>query len=336
MRKGEILLLLAAMAFAGAILLPFSASAANGGAALEETESGAPSAIMMFPLGEKTGPEPSDMAAVGFNHLIHERWLKNTDKDCIVCHHTGDPLPCATCHTVTGSGEGANITLFRAMHAQSVPPRKEDTPSSCVSCHNKQLTQRNCAGCHTTLVKDREAQNDAWCVVCHRATPKMTQAELDAGIAGKLTDAQNLALATETVLARKQANYVSPLKSPYKVVIDELANGKYEPCVFNHRHHVASLLQRIQGNKLAGAFHTQPATLCVTCHHHSPATLNPPKCVTCHSKNINPATPQRPALKAAYHLNCLTCHKDMKVSRPRSTDCTTCHKLRADAGEGGK
>ncbi len=93
-------------------------------------------------------------------------------------------------------------------------------------------------------------------------------------------------------------------------------------------------MERIKDNKLAGAFHTDPATLCVTCHHNSPASVNPPKCVSCHSKTINPAEPDRPSLLAAYHLQCMSCHADMKVARPQKTDCTTCHKLRVQ--EGGK
>ncbi len=333
MRKGTILLLLAAMAFAGVTCLSALGYASPQTNTLEPTDSGAPSAIVMFPLGEKLNPEASAMAPVAFNHLIHEKWMGKAGKDCIVCHHTGDPVACATCHTVQGSAEGGFVTLYTAMHAQKVAPRKEGTPASCVSCHNKQLANRNCAGCHKTLVKDKKVQNEAWCVVCHSMTPEMTKKQMEAGIAGKLPASQNEALAVKTALARKQADYWSPMKGPYKVVINEL-QGKYEPCVFNHRHHVASLMERIKDNKLAGAFHTDPATLCVTCHHNSPASVNPPKCVSCHSKTINPAEPDRPSLLAAYHLQCMSCHADMKVARPQKTDCTTCHKLRVQ--EGGK
>ena len=56
---------------------------------------------------------------------------KKAGKDCIVCHHTGDPVACATCHTVQGSAEGGFVTLYTAMHAQKVAPRKEGTPASC-------------------------------------------------------------------------------------------------------------------------------------------------------------------------------------------------------------
>lgn len=337
MKKGKVLLLLSAIALIGIIsFLPAKLCAATQ--VLEETESGAPSAIMIFPTGEKAFSGASDMSAVAFNHLIHEKWMKKSDKDCLVCHHTGDTVACAACHTVTGKEEGGNVSLYQAMHAQRVEPKTDGTPtpSSCVSCHNKQLERRDCAGCHTTLVRDKAVQNDAWCMVCHSTTPKMTRQQLTQGIEKKLPEEDNLALASDTVLTRTQAVYISPQKSPYKVEIDEFPGGTYRPVIFNHRHHVTSLMQRIESSRLAGTFHTVPQTLCVTCHHNSPPTVKPPKCVTCHSKKITPSEPQRPALQAAYHLNCMSCHKDMKVARPRNTDCTTCHKLRAAAGEGGK
>ena len=77
MRKGTILLLLAAMAFAGVTCLSALGYASPQTNTLEPTDSGAPSAIVMFPLGEKPNPEASAMAPVAFNHLIHENgWEK--------------------------------------------------------------------------------------------------------------------------------------------------------------------------------------------------------------------------------------------------------------------
>ena len=70
-------------------------------------------------------------------------------------------------------------------------------------------------------------------------------------------------------------------------------------------------------------------TLCSACHHNSPLSATPPKCSSCHTTSIDPKYPDRPRLKAAYHLQCMGCHKAMKVGRPKNTDCTTCHKQRA-------
>jgi hypothetical protein len=41
--------------------------------------------------------------------------------------------------------------------------------------------------------------------------------------------------------------------------------------------------------------------------------------------------PERPQLKAAYHLQCMGCHKGMDVKRPVNTSCASCHKAKAPA-----
>lgn len=333
MRKA--LLLLAAMVLAGSAC-PWALGYGHVcAAALEPTDSGAPSAIVIFPVGEKPNPNIAAMPPVAFNHVIHEKWMQKAGKDCMVCHHTGDPVSCTSCHTVEGSARGGFVTLEKAMHAVDIAQRAENTPSSCVSCHVRQTTQRDCAGCHGQLVRNAR-QKDSWCQVCHTITPSMTRDQLAKGMAGKLPQSQNEKLAAETALARKQTTYWSPLLAPIKVRIDSIAN-KYEPCVFNHRHHVASLMERIEKNQLAGAFHTQPGTVCVTCHHNSPASATPPKCSSCHARDLDWLNPARPKLMAAFHLQCMNCHKDMKVARPRNTDCVTCHKPRqaADASKQG-
>nr|19HC_A Chain A, PROTEIN (NINE-HAEM CYTOCHROME C) [Desulfovibrio desulfuricans]19HC_B Chain B, PROTEIN (NINE-HAEM CYTOCHROME C) [Desulfovibrio desulfuricans] len=292
-------------------------------AALEPTDSGAPSAIVMFPVGEKPNPKGAAMKPVVFNHLIHEKKIA----DCETCHHTGDPVSCSTCHTVEGKAEGDYITLDRAMHATDIAARaKGNTPTSCVSCHQSETKERReCAGCHAiTTPKDDEA----WCATCHDITPSMTPSEMQKGIAGTLLPGDNEALAAETVLAEATVAPVSPMLAPYKVVIDALAD-KYEPSDFTHRRHLTSLMESIKDDKLAQAFHDKPEILCATCHHRSPLSLTPPKCGSCHTKEIDAADPGRPNLMAAYHLECMGCHKGMAVARPRDTDCTTCHKAAA-------
>lgn len=325
MRKGSTLLLLAmALCVCACPWLPGNWHA--NAATLEPTDSGAPSAIMIFPVGEKPNPAGAAMAPVAFNHVIHEKWMARAGKDCMVCHHTGDPDSCTSCHTVQGSKKGNYITLYDAMHKPEIAPRKEYTPSSCVSCHEAQLKERNCAGCHATLVRNAR-ESDKWCAVCHTASPAMTPKQLKAGIAGTLSEEKNEALAADTVLARRQQNYWSDMAGPYKVSIDSL-QGKYEPCLFNHRHHVRSMLDRIRPSLLAGAFHTEPATVCVTCHHNSPPSANPPRCISCHSKQIDRENPAVPRLMAAFHLECMSCHTDMKVARPQNSACATCHRER--------
>lgn len=319
MRNGTSLLLLAAIALAGAACLTAMGGTAKA-AALEPTDSGAPSAIVMFPVGEKPNPKGAAMKPVVFNHLIHEKKIDN----CETCHHTGDPVSCSTCHTVEGKAEGNYITLDRAMHATNIAKRaKGNTPVSCVSCHEQQTKERReCAGCHAIVTPKRD---EAWCATCHNITPSMTPEQMQKGINGTLLPGDNEALAAETVLAQKTVEPVSPMLAPYKVVIDALAD-KYEPSNFTHRRHLTSLMERIKDDKLAQAFHNKPEILCATCHHRSPLSLTPPKCGSCHTKEVDKANPGRPNLMAAYHLQCMGCHKGMDVARPRDTDCTTCHK----------
>lgn len=319
MRKGTFPLLLALAALAW-LCGPGTSVAAS----LEPTDSGAPSAIVIFPVGEAPNPNSVGMPPVAYNHLIHEKWMKQAGKDCLVCHHTGDPVACTQCHTVQGKEDAKFVTLYEAMHKPVIRQRNEYTPSSCVSCHDKELRQRQCSGCHTQLVTDAR-KSDKWCNVCHTITPSMTVADMEKGIENKLGARKNENLASETALARKTTQYWSPMKGPYKVEINTLA-GQYEPCLFNHRHHVQSMLKGIENNKLAGNFHTDPATVCVTCHHNSPPSATPPKCVSCHTTTIDWHNPGKPSLMPAFHLLCMNCHKDMSVGRPRNTDCTTCHK----------
>ena len=94
-----------------------------------------------------------------------------------------------------------------------------------------------------------------------------------------------------------------------------------------------SLMRRIQDDKLAAAFHKDPASLCTACHHNSPPSATPPSCASCHAARIDPADPGTPSLKAAYHLQCMGCHDGMKVARPLKTSCASCHKPRTGEGQ---
>ncbi len=328
MRNGKSLLrclrtmVVLAVVVPGLLSLAFVAQAAPE---LEPTDSGAPSAMVMFPVTEKPSPFGAGMRPVVFNHYVHENAVDN----CESCHHTGDTVSCSSCHTVEGSAEGNFITLERAMHATDIAKRGDDatTPASCVSCHTQNLERRECAGCHTIL--PNPPRTEAYCASCHDVTPKMTKEQFMQGVQGELDPEENLALATETVFMREQkkATALDPHKIPQKVFIDGISN-EYEGNIFNHKRHYSSLLKRVGEDKLAAAFHSDPLALCGACHHQSPASVTPPKCITCHAPKIDPSTPERPALKAAYHLQCMSCHDAMKVARPQNTSCTTCHKVR--------
>lgn len=323
MRNRTKLLLLLAIALAGAACLLFRGPEGTMAAkAPELTDSGALPAQVLFPVSAKPNPGAVGMKPVVFNHKIHETKVQ----ECESCHHTGDPVPCATCHTVEGSALGNFITLDRAMHANDIKQRKNKrTPESCVSCHEKLYTQRKeCAGCHAIV---QPTHNEKWCAVCHVDVPNLTKDQFAKGVAGKLDPEENMQLALNTIKARKPVKYTDPTKMNYRVKIDTLVN-KYEPNYFNHARHIVSVERKIKDNTLAQAFHSTPEILCQTCHHHSPSTTTPSKCVSCHNPRIDKEHPGRPTLMAAYHLQCMGCHDGMQVKRPRKNDCTGCHKLR--------
>lgn len=287
--------------------------------ALEETSSGAPSAIMMLPATEAMSPKGSSMKPVVFNHLLHERKIE----DCTACHHTGDPQKCGECHSLEGKKEGGYVTLERAMHTRVITSRTGGVvPNSCVSCHERQLKQRQCAGCHSLVKPSRD---DRWCAVCHTVTKDMTADQLRQAAMGTLPDEEREALAVKTVLEKRYATPLRPEFLPTRLRLDSLSH-KYGPNYFGHRRHVASLMSRIEGDNLAAAFHTDPATLCTACHHNSPASATPPPCANCHGTRPDPTDPGKPDLKAAYHLQCMGCHDAMQVARPIKTNCVSCHK----------
>lgn len=323
MRNGKALLLAAVIALAGVACLMLPEANRAVAVDLEESDAEMPNATVLFPVSEKPNPKGASMTPVTFNHQAH------VDKidDCTACHHTGDMVACSTCHTVEGKAEGNFINLERAMHATKIAPRKDGvTPKSCVSCHEEQYKERReCAGCHEIVTPKRD---DQWCGVCHMVTSKMTPEQYQLGVAGKLSAEDRVALAEATIAERKPVDYLAPEACPYKVEIGSLSD-KFEPNLFNHRRHVSSLMKRIEGDNLAKAFHSEPEILCATCHHRSPLSATPPKCGSCHSAKIDPRVPERPTLKAAYHLQCMGCHDGMDVARPLDTSCASCHKPRA-------
>lgn len=328
MRNGKTLLrwmgvmVVVAVAAMGCVMTFSAVNPAEAAETLEATDSGAPSAMVLFPVTDKPGATEAGMRPAVFNHLIHEKKVT----DCQTCHHTGDQVSCTSCHTVEGKKEGNFVTLDRAMHAVDIAPRAKDTPSSCVSCHTENLKRRECAGCHSLMPQPKRGA--AYCGTCHDVSKSMTAEQLAQGVRGKLSAEENEKLATETVLARSTAKPMSSNDIPYTVKIDGLSD-EFEGNTFTHARHYNSLLKRIGDDKLAATFHNDPKKLCATCHHNSPLSATPPKCVSCHSPTISATQTERPALKAAYHLQCMTCHDNMKVARPQNTSCNTCHKARA-------
>ncbi|MGA2496717.1 MAG: cytochrome c3 family protein [Tepidisphaeraceae bacterium] len=120
---------------------------------------------------------------------------------------------------------------------------------------------------------------------------------------------------------------------PDVVILRELA-ALYEPVPFDHKSH-AKMAEMWDG--------------CVTCHHRTPqAATRPatqpaadpvvhvlshptqataatiPSCKSCHAVNAGEADIRMPSLKAAYHRQCLNCHKEWM----HDNACVICHKSR--------
>jgi len=160
---------------------------------------------------------------------------------------------------------------------------------SCVGCHYQATQKKECAGCHQNIAP---GPKDASCGSCHK-DPKAAKAQ------------------------------PAKLAQPDTVDIGVLSK-KYGPVSFNHSAHVDYLLAAAKGD-LAKAFHSEAGTLCQGCHHHTPADMAPPKCATCHGKANAADEPKRPGLMAAYHIQCIQCHKAMGVEPVAATDCKGCH-----------
>jgi hypothetical protein len=136
----------------------------------------------------------------------------------------------------------------------------------------------------------------------------------------------------EMIIARSLLNLRTFVKPPFtevqlsdipeKLILKEMSNH-YQPVEFPHRKIVQSLFHGTAENKIAGYFHSDQLTLCQGCHHNSPASVKPPKCMSCHNKPFNEAK-DVPGLLGAYHQQCMGCHQAMHIEKPMG--CTECHK----------
>lgn len=106
----------------------------------------------------------------------------------------------------------------------------------------------------------------------------------------------------EMVTVHQSAN-----EGPEVIKLDQLSN-KYEPVVFSHKIHA-------QMSQMSGG--------CAGCHHYNTAGPVLP-CSDCHSVERKREDLSKPDLQAAYHRQCINCHKEWS----HSTDCTSCHELK--------
>ena len=244
---------------------------------------------------------------VAFNHQAHE--LKASG--CMSCHHESLKR-CSECHTETGDKKGGFIRLETAMHSTK-------TEKSCMGCHRQAQTAQNCAGCHVSMPEKKFSE-----VTCNRC-----HAVDKAGIEVLPMSAEKkTALARETLsVTSTQPAMLPDEQIPENVTIKTMAN-EYEAVTFPHRRVVRKLAAGMKDDRMARFFHKEQTTMCMGCHHNSPASAQPPKCASCHGEAFKTRQDERPGLKGAYHGQCISCHQIMKIEKPKATDCTGCHKKR--------
>ena len=251
--------------------------------------------------GQKVDPY-TRAAIVPFNHIGHETYADN----CRVCHHASMDA-CGKCHTLQGSKDGKFVNLQTAMHRLTAQ-------SSCLGCHDAFKADPRCAGCHASMPR-KETTDLAGCGSCHVPKPAAVTPQTEPkAMAAMLLEARTLVKATY------------PDEDIPELVEIKALSKQYEPAKLPHRKIVQTLVKNIKESKLAGHFHRDPGTVCQGCHHNSPAAKKPPACASCHGQPFDGRNLFKPGLQAAYHLQCMECHKDMGIEKPVATNCTGCHK----------
>jgi hypothetical protein len=242
--------------------------------------------------------ENAKMKGVSFDHKLHE----NNSKTCRDCHH--ETLnACKKCHNIMGSPDGKWVSTANAYHDIS-------SGKSCAGCHRVKKSDKNCAGCHYHLLPvDLHTMDPKkeLCSVCHTgkkerlSTPRLTVSGLD----------------TKTVK---------------KEVEIKTLEKEFDPAKFPHLKIIEKFVKISNDSKMASYFHRKLQTICDGCHHQSRAEAElkkdtPPNCRNCHTIAFDPVHLNRPRLLAVYHRQCISCHNQMNLEKPR--ECKECHKEKA-------
>lgn len=268
-----------------------------------------PDVVLLKDIAKGADPHTGNanrMHYVPFDHKAHEEY----NNSCRVCHHE-TLKPCNECHTLTGRAEGAEVNLEKAMH-------QIGSEKSCQGCHAAMQADKHCAGCHVSMGKQERKKGDALCIPCHSAPVNP--------IDGFSNPDKEKARVEEMLRSRNSVSGTYPEKEiPEKVVIGTFSN-QYEAVDFPHRRIVLALVGNIRDSKLGRYFHQQTGTVCQGCHHNAPVSKKPSNCWNCHGKSFDAKNPLMPGIIAAYHLQCMGCHKEMGIEKPAG--CVDCHKSR--------
>jgi hypothetical protein len=229
------------------------------------------------------------MKVVVFNHKFHE----GRTQFCNSCHHHSLEK-CSNCHTLSGDKKGGGISFERAFH-------EAGAKQSCAGCHERTKRTVKCAGCHQWITGPLPKRS---CPVCHSGP----------------TNGQPVEGPLLPITFDKD-------KIPEKPVIKSLAR-EFKPVELPHWKIIKKLTEISNKSTLARAFHgaANRNTLCEGCHHHMDlsAAKKEPKCNSCHGRRFMPDDLGRPGTLAAYHRQCMGCHKAMH-EKPRPLECVKCH-----------
>ena len=196
------------------------------------------------------------------------------------------------------------MNLFSAMHGKM-------TDHSCVGCHDTEKATPDCAGCHDQMEQARLPEEG--CELCHQGPlPEMLESERSRY--QSLDDFRPLP-------AEVALSFVLD-DIPETVEIGVLSN-EFEPAIMPHRQMVEKLIEHIRESSTATFFHGHEDVVCQGCHHQSPVGEKPPLCGSCHLAGSADLELMKPALKGAYHQQCLGCHQSMELQKPE--DCSGCH-----------
>lgn len=145
-----------------------------------------------------------------------------------------------------------------------------------------------------------------------------------------------LALAACVALPATPAGAMDASDAPEQITIDSLAN-LYGPVEFDHAMH-ADLMECADCHHHTTGQPTQDAN-CLRCHQNS-EEADSVACADCHSSerfhkdylqtlsDPNLYHMDKPGLKGAYHLACVSCHQEVGVA----SGCRDCHVM-SEKGE---
>jgi hypothetical protein len=260
--------------------------------------------------------EGGKFSTVAFDHTAHEPLTAS----CSTCHHRTLEA-CEKCHTLRGSEKSKGVTSEVAYHAVH-------SEHSCVGCHELHTQDTGCAGCHQKL---EPPPAESACSTCHNGpgSPPETRSPMPEQVA--MSEAGSAApppAEMSQTPASAPPVFTDVQQAPLPVYTDDFPERvtvggiarEYKPSILPHGKIVSALDRSVRESKLARRFHGRTEVLCSGCHHQTPVGVRPPACGSCHADKGHP-TVDKPALKVAYHVQCVECHQTMGIDKQGCTDC---------------